>query len=165
MKKPKLNFTQNQVKQVECIAQTVAATRKLSTDRLFLYEKWINKQNKLPSRSNGPNSDHSTFIWSCQAFQGNTVLMHVVWIRSTYWQVLWQPAEWTQSCIDVWAAQLRQQTGGPDGLWWPSCRLNTPRGETQAFILSLLPCANNLRSYHWQRGGKGVSLCSCSIGR
>lgn len=39
MKKPKLNFTQNLVKQVEYIAQTVAATLKLSTDRLFLYEK------------------------------------------------------------------------------------------------------------------------------
>lgn len=71
------------------------------------------------------------------------------WRRCTYWQLLWQPVENTQSRIDVWAEQLWQQTGGPDGLWWPCSRFNTPVGETRAFISSLLPYANTLGSYQW----------------
>lgn len=44
------------------------------------------------------------------------------------------PAEWTQSCIDVRAARLRQQAGDTDGLWWLSCRLCTATGEMRRFI-------------------------------
>lgn len=90
--------------------------------------------------------------------------MRAAWIRSTYWQLLWQPAEWTLSCIDVWVEPLRQQAGGPDGLWWPSCRLNTPTGETRALISSLLPHANNLGPYRWQREGRGGHFVLAVLG-
>lgn len=80
------------------------------------------------------------------------LLLCPVWLWSTYRQLLWQWAEESRSCIDVGVEQL-QQAGGPDGLWCPSCRFNTPVGDTQAFISSLVARANTLESYQWPWGG------------
>lgn len=89
--------------------------------------------------------------------------MHVLRTRSTYRQVLWQSAGWAQSCIDVWEQQLRQQAGGTDGLWWPQSRLNGLMGQTQTFISSLLPRANNPSLIAVKEERAGGSLCPCSL--